>query len=220
MIIDFHAHILPGADHGSNSLETSLAQLRLASEAGVDIVVAQPHFYPQKENLSSFLKRRTECKARLADAMESNMPRVLVGAEVALCRGLENLEKLDELFIEGTNVMLLEMPPGDWTRSLAETVYELSYRCKLILAHVDRYPPKLIQPFMEAGIIAQLNADAFKNARLKRIAQRYIDNGYVSAIGSDIHGVRIGYISFLRAMEHMGQGSEAIMQKSVTLLNI
>ncbi|MEE3459824.1 MAG: CpsB/CapC family capsule biosynthesis tyrosine phosphatase, partial [Candidatus Faecousia sp.] len=42
-MIDFHAHILPGADHGSDGLETSLRQLALAEEAGVDTIVATPH---------------------------------------------------------------------------------------------------------------------------------------------------------------------------------
>ena len=32
-MIDFHAHILPGADHGSDGLETSLRQLALAEES-------------------------------------------------------------------------------------------------------------------------------------------------------------------------------------------
>ena len=57
-MIDFHAHILPGADHGSDGLETSLRQLALAEEAGVDTIVATPHFYPQSDSFSEFLRRR------------------------------------------------------------------------------------------------------------------------------------------------------------------
>ena len=40
---DFHAHILPGADHGSDGMETSLTQLALAEAAGVDTIIATPH---------------------------------------------------------------------------------------------------------------------------------------------------------------------------------
>ena len=36
-IIDFHAHILPGADHGSRHTVTSLAQLELIRQGGTAI---------------------------------------------------------------------------------------------------------------------------------------------------------------------------------------
>ena len=39
MFVDFHSHILPGADHGSQNIRTSLAQLRHAAAAGVDTIV-------------------------------------------------------------------------------------------------------------------------------------------------------------------------------------
>ena len=31
-LVDFHSHILPRADHGSDSVETSLKQLKLAAD--------------------------------------------------------------------------------------------------------------------------------------------------------------------------------------------
>ena len=49
-IIDFHAHILPGADHGSRDVKTTKAQLEMLAGAGVKAVVATPHFYPQKDS--------------------------------------------------------------------------------------------------------------------------------------------------------------------------
>ena len=48
--IDFHAHILPGVDHGSNSVEISDFQLKLAAESMIDTVIATSHFYPHKES--------------------------------------------------------------------------------------------------------------------------------------------------------------------------
>ena len=32
--LDYHAHILPGCDHGSDGLETSLKQVAMAASAG------------------------------------------------------------------------------------------------------------------------------------------------------------------------------------------
>ena len=39
MLVDFHSHILPRADHGSDSIETSLCQLESAAKAGVDTTI-------------------------------------------------------------------------------------------------------------------------------------------------------------------------------------
>ena len=50
-IVDFHAHVLPCADHGSSSVSTSLSQLSYAKGAGVKRIIATPHFYPHKHTL-------------------------------------------------------------------------------------------------------------------------------------------------------------------------
>lgn len=59
--LDYHAHVLPGCDHGSDGLETSLRQLDMAAAAGIRTVCATPHFYPHRESAESFLRRRAEC---------------------------------------------------------------------------------------------------------------------------------------------------------------
>ena len=40
MRIDFHAHIIPHADHGSSSVESAIKQLEEAKKAEVDYIVA------------------------------------------------------------------------------------------------------------------------------------------------------------------------------------
>ena len=45
MTIDFHCHILPKMDDGSDSINTSLAMLRAEHTQGVNRVVLTPHFY-------------------------------------------------------------------------------------------------------------------------------------------------------------------------------
>ena len=48
--LDYHAHILPGCDHGSDGLVTSLKQVEMAASAGVKTICATPHFYPHKDS--------------------------------------------------------------------------------------------------------------------------------------------------------------------------
>ena len=68
-IVDFHSHILPNADHGSDSLETSLKQLLLAKEFGVKRIIATPHFYPHRHTLQAFLARRNKAFEELDDLL-------------------------------------------------------------------------------------------------------------------------------------------------------
>ena len=46
--IDIHSHVLPGLDDGSQSMEQSLAMLRIACEQGIETIVATPHNMPGK----------------------------------------------------------------------------------------------------------------------------------------------------------------------------
>lgn len=57
-MIDFHCHILPKMDDGSDSINTSLAMLREEHTQGVNRVVLTPHFYCEEESIEAFLQRR------------------------------------------------------------------------------------------------------------------------------------------------------------------
>ncbi len=56
--VDIHTHILPGFDDGAKDLEVSRALLTTLVEQGVGTVVATPHFYPNREDLGTFVRRR------------------------------------------------------------------------------------------------------------------------------------------------------------------
>ena len=107
--IDFHAHILPGCDHGSDGLETSLRQIALAREADVDIVCATPHFYGHQISAERFLEKRARCWLELKAHLKDDDPRILLGAEVLAFEGIERLPQLEALCLSGTD-LLLEYP--------------------------------------------------------------------------------------------------------------
>ena len=120
--VDFHAHILPGADHGSSSVEESLSQLAIAKAHGFSKIVATPHFYPHQHNLAAFLKKREECVASLKAALTEGSPSVAVGAEVLLCNNLNRLENLASLCIGSSNVIMIELPFSDFNHGYVDTV--------------------------------------------------------------------------------------------------
>jgi len=201
-IVDFHAHILPGADHGSSSVETSLGQLALASAAGVKKIIATPHFYPHKHTLKHFLERRERCANELFAAMGDDAPEVKLGAEVLLCAGLENFAGLDKLTISGTDYILLELPFADFRDEYCDTAHKIQKMgLKVILAHVDRYPKQNIEKMLDAGITRlQVNADSLSGLIKPRHILDWADEGLVLALGSDIHGVdKKAYKRFTKA---------------------
>ena len=144
MRFDMHAHILPMADHGSDSVETSLAQLRLAKAAGVDVILATPHFYlRERDTVSAFLARRAQAMEQLQAAITASgedLPRIVLGAEVTLQVDLDALPDLEKFCIADTNFILIEMPDfkwSGWVHRALDAIYQRGLRP--IIAHLDRY---------------------------------------------------------------------------------
>lgn len=189
--IDYHAHVLPGCDHGSKNLETSLAQLEMAKQAGVKVICATPHFYPHKENVDAFLKRRNECFELLSGNLKQDMPKVIQSAEVLMCEGIEHLENIEELCLENSNELLFEMPfYAEWPEELVESVLNLQGErsdLNFIMAHADRYSIKQVETFIREGIKLQLNIDALAHPVKNKHLKKWIEEGLVVRVGSDIH---------------------------------
>lgn len=201
--LDYHAHILPCCDHGSDGLATSLRQLELAASAGVRTICATPHFYPQNESLGSFLERREEAYDLLRPKLGDEHPRVLLGAEVLICDGMERLEGLCKLCRDGTNELLLELPFYKWQDSIIDTVIALNDRedIKPIIAHADRYPTEDIERLIGEGISLQLNVSALSHMKHRRLYLGWINEGFVKYIGSDIHMLGTGYKDWEKAVK-------------------
>lgn len=218
-MIDFHAHILPNADHGSDGLETSLAQLAAAKAAGITTLVATPHFYPDHHHLSDFLARRKSCTQRLTEAYSGDIA-ILPGAEVMLCEGLAHLPNLRELCIQDTNVLLVEMPMVTWTQRYINALIDLQNTVDLtvVLAHVDRYPPAAVDMLFAQGFQGQLNADSLCRYIGRRKLLEWVHEDQIVALGSDIHGVSNAYRKFHRAYQLLGENGQPLMNRTNQLL--
>ncbi len=223
MRIDFHAHILPHADHGSTSYDSSVKQLKAAKEAQVDLIVATPHFYPNKHDVHSFIKRRNHGYEKIKPVLGELGIECRLGAEVMLCEGLENLEHLDRLCIEGTSVMLLELPFRAINSRLITSVCNLQEMgITPILAHINRYSVKEVNSVLRLGTAAQINTEALFQLFRRKKAIKAIKHGVVQALGSDAHEDRMGcYEEFARALKKLGPEQEArIMSDTAELLGI
>lgn len=198
LTLDYHAHVLPGCDHGSDGVETSRKQLAMAAAAGIRTICATPHFYPHKETVASFLQRRAESAQLLRESLTSDVPQLRLGAEVLICGGMERLDGLSRLCREETDELLLEMPFYQWPEPIWETLYRLLERrdIRIVLAHADRYPPENIERLIKDGVPLQLNAECLTKLLRRRRYLSWIESGAVQYLGSDIHMLGTGYRDF------------------------
>lgn len=218
--IDFHAHVLPCADHGSNSVEMSLRQLSRAKKAGVTRIVATPHFYPDRHHVTAFLNMRSRAFDVLDARSNVSLPKVLLGAEVLLCMGLEHLEGIQQLCIEGTDVMLLEMPFSGVNEYLLETMYEMQSKLGLhvVLAHIDRYEEKTVREALATGARAQINAAGICSFSKRKRCLHWIAEDVVDALGSDIHRDGRQYWEFKKAIKLLGTDAEILFRRMENML--
>ena len=215
-ICDFHAHILPGVDHGSLSLDVTLRQLTIARRNGVKRIVATSHFYPHKDTVESFLKRRDEAYQLLLPHLTEDMPEVRLGAEVLLCANLDGIADLDKLCIHGTKTILVELPFNDFGSEYVhaiEGMLELGY--EVILAHAECYDPRNIDRLLSLGVLIQVNASAYIPWFPKRVLKEWQSEGKIIAIGSDIHGPdKRAYKNFRRAIRRLRDYALYIKEES------
>ena len=221
-VIDLHAHILPGMDHGSRELAEALLQCRMLAERGVGAVVATPHFYAQREaSVDDFIARRDAAWEALSAAFGDAL-RIHPAAEVLLFRGLENMAGLDRLCIKGTHTILLEMPLGGFGRPEVEAVERIAaLGLTPVIAHIDRYPASSLALLDESGVAQyQVNAEAFLGFGRRSAAFRAMaKDGRIAAIGSDLHETdRRAIRAFSRALMRLGSATEEVMQRTRTLL--
>lgn len=195
-VIDFHSHILPGVDDGSQSLEMTQEMLRQSGEAGVDLMVATPHFYGHRHTVEEFLERRSAARKTVGSILSPEMPGVRLGAEVAFYAGLEDLEGLEKLCIQGTNVLLLEMPFAPWTEYEWNVLTSLTLdrNLQIVLAHFERYyefqkDPSLPQRLKELFLYLQINAGTLLHWNKRGRWLDWLARGDAHVLGSDTHNL-------------------------------
>ena len=197
-LFDLHSHVLPKIDDGARDSDVSAAMLREAAEQGVVLMAATPHYYSKRRSISDFLAARKASydslmeKIRLQNAV---CPKICLGAEVYLSRGLSVRDDLESLCYEGTNVILVELPYEQWGNWVYREIEQLiaDRALKVVLAHPERYVVmpwdiKKLQPFFEMRTILQINADGILEQR--RVVGKLLESGCPCVLGSDTHDLK------------------------------
>ncbi len=187
---DFHSHILPGADHGASDRQEALTILRAAHEAGIETIAATPHFYPHRHRVDEFLKRRQAAYERIAPLCGEDTPKILLGVEMLACPGIDKMPGLEKMTLEGTKVILWEMPfvIAEHTEELFETAERLIENgYTLFMAHANRYPTSSVERLAKMGAKLQLNIEDVCSLGERSRTRAWMENSWVYAVGSDVH---------------------------------
>lgn len=194
MTTDYHSHILPNIDDGSDSVETSLKMIKMMKRQGIGTIAATPHFYAHRTDLDSFLEKRSRAYEKLM-AESPVVSDIHIGAEVAIEKGISEFEGLEKLCISGTRLILLEPPFSNYSDWIVEEIDDIvnSRRLLPIIAHVHRYmglySKSGLSGLLSVDAVFQINAEAFESFETRRFANKLIDSGRDFVFGSDAHNM-------------------------------
>ena len=224
-IADIHTHILPRFDDGSESSAMSFEMLRKICAQGIASVVLTPHFYATRDEADLFVERRdgtaAHLVAKLAEYvdgarakanMDTTLPSIYLGAEVAFFNGMSLCSELDMMCIRGTKYLLVEMPFDNWTSAMVQELKMIIKNRGIIpiIAHIERYfslfKTSMLDGMIEEGVMIQSNADAFVKFVTCRRALQMLESGRIHLIGSDCHNIN-------KRAPNMGDAIEVIEKR-------
>ncbi|QAS69343.1 polysaccharide biosynthesis tyrosine autokinase [Oenococcus sicerae] len=197
-LVDIHAHILPGLDDGSNSLDASLELAREAVSNGIKTIVATPH------TMSAKYTNEAADVVKVVDAFQAELKKaaidltILPGQEVHLTGDLVSALDQGKLLTlaDSKKYLLIELPDRDLPLFTHNVIFQLKSRgIMTIVAHPERNSyllehPEELNKLAERGALFQLTSASINGAFGKRIADFSIDllrRGFVTTIASDAH---------------------------------
>lgn len=191
-LTEYHCHILPGIDDGSDSAGTSLQMVEMMKKQGVQRICATPHFYAhQEQSVADYLKKRQAAFEMIREQAAGT--EIHLGAEVAIEHGISELEGIERLAIEGTRIILLELPYRPYEKWMSEEIHNIAaeHKLKVMLAHVHRclpyYSRDELETILHSNAIYQINNEAFADWKEKKIAKKIMAEHTHFAFGSDAH---------------------------------
>ena len=200
MIFDIHTHILPDVDDGSKDADETKRMLRVASDEGIDAIVATPHF------TCGMSKKETQKRIQMYEIVRNWWKKqepdkeLYLGNELFYGESLvEALEEGVALTMNGTKYVLVEFPIYAEFLYIQKAVRTLQYAGYLpIIAHVERYENMQdrgkIQSLVDMGAYMQVNVSSVIGNH-GMIAQhriiRYMKAGLIHFVASDAHGARV-----------------------------
>ena len=205
-MIDFHNHILPKIDDGSNSIEMSLDMLKIAYQQGIKEVVNTVHFqHPKVDGIEisyDIIQEKTLILQKKLD--QNNIPiRIHIGSEVFYLPNLMQIKDDPLATIGNGKYMLIEFYPHIIPEDHKQIFFELKMNgITPIIAHPERYKQiqkdtSLVYDWLNTGCLIQVDAGSVLGTLGKSsyiAAENIIKNNWCQILGSDAHNNRRNFI--------------------------
>ncbi|HJP61631.1 MAG TPA: CpsB/CapC family capsule biosynthesis tyrosine phosphatase [Gemmatimonadaceae bacterium] len=199
--VDFHNHMIPGVDDGSQTVEQSLGSLQEMWDQGIEAVITTPHFRASNLNASADFSGRMQeidtAWVQLADAARTALPdmRLSRGVELALDEPIAAMPD-KRARLAGTPFVLVEFPYFAIPPHSVAAIRNLkSYGVKPIIAHPERYSglDDDLQPLLDwkvAGAFLQTNEPSLLGRygkKIERTAWKVLEAGLADFLSTDSH---------------------------------
>jgi tyrosine-protein phosphatase YwqE len=196
---DFHSHLIPGIDDGAQTIEDSIELIKGLMEFGFKKIITTPHcmvdYYRNSPEIinSGLAKVQAELKRQNIDIV------LEAASEYYLDDDFERKINAGEILTFGANYVLFELPFLSEPPNLGQVIFTLqSMGYRPILAHPERYGFyydnfEKYQEFVDRGVFLQVNLLSLMghySPETKKVAEKLIDRGLISFLGSDLHNVR------------------------------
>jgi protein-tyrosine phosphatase len=200
-VLDFHNHLIPQVDDGSQSIAASASGIATMREQGIRNIITTPHLRASKlvsaADHSEYFKLVDAKWAILSAYASEHFP------DIRLERGFEILLDAPDpdltdprTRLARTQFVLVEFPFVSVPPNSARALFDLRMRgYEPIVAHPERYADaqkelKLIEEWIHVGAHLQVNAGSLLGKYgpdATRTASLILARGWASYISSDYH---------------------------------
>lgn len=196
VVIDIHSHILPGIDDGSKDMEETIKMLSMATEEGIQAIVATPH-YEAGLDLGYYKSCQDAYQYVIKYIEQNNIPiKLCLGNEIYYSESI--IDKLHEKkvhTINGTRYVLVEFPIYADYMYIERALHNLQYAGFWpIIAHVERYEAlrdiKRVETLADMNVCIQMNVGAImskKDRKTRKFCLKLLKNGLVDFVATDSH---------------------------------
>ncbi|OIM25241.1 tyrosine protein kinase [Oenococcus oeni] len=199
-LVDIHAHLLPRADDGSDSMTTSLQLAKEAVKEGIHTIIASPN---QMDG-----RYINDADKVLSDVDNLNNTLKRVGIDLKILPGQEI--RLSDQFLpafdqgrlltlaNSKKYMLIELPNNNVPQVIDQVINKLrEHNITIIIAHPERNlallnDPKELNILAKKGVLFQVTSSSINGFFGKQVADfslAMLRRGFVTTIASETHGI-------------------------------
>ncbi len=201
LVLDFHNHLIPQVDDGSQSIEISRSAIAHMRDQGIKTIITTPHLRASMlgsgGSRSDYLERVDAGWTVLRERASQEF------SDIRLERGFEILLDVPrpdltdpKTRLGGTKFALTEFPFTSVPPHSARLLFDLRMNgYEPILAHPERYTevqddPGRLEEWIRIGIGLQVNAGSLignYGPRARKASWLFLERGWVSYVCSDYH---------------------------------